>query len=422
MSAASTSTTLKTSQSSGTLYGLPEQVLFCKRCVISNQRPNSVVEYGHTASSTKPTIHFDADGICDACRFAEQKAKVDWTERDRQLRDLCDTYRKPHGYDCVVPGSGGKDSFYAAHILRTKYGMHPLTVTWAPHIYTKWGWRNFQRWVERCGDNYLFTPRTSVHRLLTRIAVERLFHPFQPFIIGQKSFAPKIAEKLKIPLVFYGENEAEYGNPIGDTMSPLRSMSYWTAGEENMYLSGASIPELKKDHGLTKHDLEPYFPSSLDNLLTTGVQVHYLGYYLEWHPQSAYYYAVEHGGFESAPERTPGTYSRYSSIDDKADDWHYLTTFYKFGIGRATYDAAQEIRNGDITREEGVALVERYDGEWPHRYEEEMNEYLSPPGFPQMTRDTWWELIEKFKSPHLFDENNKLRHAVWMPTQDFGAK
>ena len=87
------------------------------------------------------------------------------------------------------------------------------------------------------------------------------------------------------------------------------------------------------------------------------IEVHYLGYYLKWHPQSCYYYAVEHGGFEASPERTPGTYSKYNCIDDRIDDFHYYTTFIKFGIGRATYDAAQEIRSGDITRDEGVALV-----------------------------------------------------------------
>jgi hypothetical protein len=88
---------------------------------------------------------------------------------------------------------------------------------------------------------------------------------------------------------------------------------------------------------------------------------------------------VEHGGFEAAPERTPGTYSKYNSIDDKIDDLHYWTTHVKFGIGRATYDAAQEIRSGEITREEGVALVHRFDGEWPARFEDELMAYLSIP-------------------------------------------
>ena len=106
-------------------------------------------------------------------------------------------------------------------------------------------------------------------------------------------------------------------------------------------------------------------PADPEALEATKTEVHYLGYYLKWHPQSCYYYCQEHGGFQPSPERTPGTYSKYNSIDDRIDDFHYYTTFTKFGIGRATADAAQEIRSGDITRDEGVALVRRYDGEFP---------------------------------------------------------
>ena len=196
-----------------TKYGLPREVAFCSRCVISNQRPNSAVEFQHTSGSQKATINFDSSGVCDACRVAEDKRHVDWNERERMLKELCDRFRRNDGhYDCLVPGSGGKDSFYAAHVLRTKYGMHPLTVTWAPHIYTEWGWRNFQSWLHAGFDNYLKTPNGRTHRLLTRLAVENLFHPFQPFILGQKMLAPKMALLTGLKLVFYGENETEFND------------------------------------------------------------------------------------------------------------------------------------------------------------------------------------------------------------------
>lgn len=103
----------------------------------------------------------------------------------------------------------------------------------------------------------------------------------------------------------------------------------------------------------------------------------YLGYYEKWHPQGAYYYSVEHGGFRPAPERTQGTYSKYNSIDDKIDDFFYYTTYIKYGIGRTTYDAAQEIRNEEITLEEGKALCKKFDGEYPDRFEKEIFQYLS---------------------------------------------
>src|SRR3989338_6173448 len=169
-------------------YGLPREVKFCKKCVYPNQHPISDNEFEHSVKRKKRTLNFNDDGVCDACRFAEmKKGTIDWKSREKKLIDLCDRHRSKDGsYDCIVPGSGGKDSFYAAHVLKYKYGMHPLTVTWAPHIYTEWGWKNFQAWIHAGFDNYLFTPNGRVHRLLTQLAFLNLLHPFQPFIFGQK--------------------------------------------------------------------------------------------------------------------------------------------------------------------------------------------------------------------------------------------
>ena len=158
------------------------------------------------------------------------------------------------------------------------------------------------------------------------------------------------------------------------------------------------------------------------------IQVHYLGYYIPWHPQGAYYYAVQNGGFKAAPERTQGTYSKYNSIDDKIDDFHYYTTFVKFGIGRATYDAAQEVRNDEIDRDEALALVKRYDGEYPNRFEKEIFSYLTisekdfPIAYKQfehpiMNREYFSYLEDYFKSPHIWFLNNEdkweLRSTCW---------
>lgn len=419
----------KNTSRSEALYGLPQVVSFCKKCVISNQRPNSAVEYEHTKSSKKATIHFDENGVCDACNFAERKQNsINWSDREKQLLELCDKHRKTDGsYDCILPGSGGKDSFYASHILKNKYGMHPLTVTWAPHVYTDWGWNNFQSWVHAGHDNFLMTPNGRVHRLLTRLSTELLFHPFQAFMLGQKSLAPKMALLFNIPLVFYGENEAEYGNPIGDTESAKRDWSYFTADDQSkIHLGGVPVSDLKSYFGVDQNDLQPYLPANPNRVAEKNIEVHYLGHYLKWHPQSCYYYAVEHGGFQASPERTPGTYSKYNSIDDKIDDLHYFTTGIKFGIGRASYDAAQEIRSGDITREEGVALVKRFDHEYPERFVNEMFTYLSLPkgDFPEasamfenslMDREYFRLLTDRFRSPHLWYTESgiwKLRHSI----------
>lgn len=412
-----------------TFYGLPQDICFCARCGYSNQKPNSEKEYKHNINTKKPTVVFDQDGVCAACRVADTKKAVDWAEREKMLRDLCDRYRRNDGhYDCLLPGSGGKDSFYAAHKLKYEYGMNPLTVTWAPHIYTEWGWQNFQAWIHAGFDNYLFTPNGRVHRLLTRVALEKLLHPFQPFIMGQMYFPPKMAAKLNIPLVFYGENPTEYGNSQKENANATKDASYFTAADRSdLYVAGASVHDLKESFGLSEIDLDPYLPPHPEDIAGRQIDVQYLGYYLPWHPQDCYYYAVENGGFRAAPERSAGTYSKYSSIDDKIDDFHYYSTFIKFGIGRATYDASQEVRNGDITRDEAVALIRRYDGEYPERFEKENLAYLSLPERefpvaagrfeqPIMDRAYFERLIDRFRSPHIWkkaDGTWQLRKAIY---------
>lgn len=393
-------------------YGLPHEVIFCKKCVMSNQRPASAVEFKHTKDSKKTTLAMDSEGVCDACRYAEVKEQINWSKREEELLALLDKHRSKDGsYDCVVPGSGGKDSVYAAHLLKYKYGMHPLTVTWPPILYTDYGYKNFKNWIEKGGfDNITLKPNGIVQRLITRLSIENLLHPFQTFMLGQKNLAPKIALHHKIPLIFYGENEAEYGNPIADNATSLRDKSFYAANNfDDMYLAGISVKELEEKHGVKKGDLLTYLPADPGSLGASGIEVHYLGYYVKWTPQEAYYYSVDHTGFEARPFRTQGTYSKYNSIDDKIDDLHYYTTFIKFGIGRATYDASQEIRNKHLTREEGMALVKRFDGEFPDRYFNEVMEYL------EMKPDRFHELCDEFRSPHLWAKVNgswKLRKTV----------
>ena len=198
-----------------TNYGLPEEVKFCNKCVISNQRPSSTIEFKNTIKAIKNYIEFDSNQICSACNFNELKEKyIDWDLREQELIKLLDQYRSKDGtYDIIIPGSGGKDSAYTSHILKYKYGMNPLTVTWAPHLYTDIGWENMQNWSHIGGlDNLLFTPNGRLHRLMTKNAFNNLLHPFQPFIIGQRIIGPIMAKKYGIKLVMYGENQAEYGN------------------------------------------------------------------------------------------------------------------------------------------------------------------------------------------------------------------
>ncbi len=399
-------------------YGLPREVKFCRRCVMSNQRPASTPEFKNSANRKINTLAFDEHGICDACRFAEVKERIDWKDREDQLLRLLDKYRSKDGsYDCLVPGSGGKDSCQQAHILKYKYGMHPLTCTWPPILYTDIGWENYRNWIEIGGfDNIMFKQNGRVMKLLTRLSIENLMHPFQTFILGQKNLAPKIALKFGIPLIFYGENEAEYGNPIADNNKSLRDKAFFTMGNlDEVRLAGLPIKQIMDEYKVELNDLMAYLPAPAEDYNKAPVEVHYLGYYMKWTPQEAYYYAAEHTGFQANPFRTEGTYSKYNSLDDKIDGFHYYTTFIKFGIGRATYDASQEIRNKHLTREEGVSLVHRFDGEFPQKHFHEVMEYIG------LEPERFLQLVDKFRSPHLWKKEGnewKLRHRVENITAD----
>ncbi len=395
-------------------YSLPEEVKFCSLCVISNQKPITLVETKHSNNEKKKTTFFDKDGICDACKWSKIKKKeIDWETREKELIKLLDSYRSKNGsYDVVVPASGGKDSQYVAHILKEKYNMNPLTATWAPHIYTEIGKKNFYNMVNGGFDNILVTPNGKVHRLLTKLAFLNLGHPFQPFIMGQRLVGAKVALEKKIPLVFYGENVAEYGNRIEDNYSPLMNNDLITSFDvdnDELYISGVKIGELKKKYKLTLNDFEVYRSPKIEEIQQLGLQVHYMSYYKYWSQQENFYYASRNVGFEVASERTPGTYTKSNGLDDKLECFHYYMMLLKFGLGRATNDSAQEIRDGKITREEGVALVNRYDTEFPEKYLQDFLDYTS------IDRQTFYDTIEKYRNPNLWEKKSnywELKHKL----------
>jgi N-acetyl sugar amidotransferase len=363
----------------------------------------------------KRFIQINDDGICEACEYQKRKTvDIDWAFREEQLRALAerihDEKTSVGNYDIVVPGSGGKDSAFTSHILKYKFGLNPLTVTWAPHLYTEIGLKNFTNWMHVGGlDNILFTPNGKLHRHLTKLSFQNLLHPFQPFIIGQRIIGPRIAAKFGIKHVFYGENQAEYGNAAIENDSPLMQARFYTSqGLHGIKLGGTTIQEIKMSSDFKMHDFLPYLP--LTETESSNIQVHYLGYYLRWDPQECFYYASEHTGFQPNDERTEGSYSKYSSIDDKIDPFHYYTTLIKFGLGRASYDAAQEIRNGKISREDGIALVQKYDLEFPHKYFADFLNYI------ELNSEEFHSTIDRFRPRHLWRQDGngwQLSRPIW---------
>lgn len=375
------------------LYNLPSEVRYCKKCTVSNQRPR---------------ITFDENGVCSACNFAEYKrSKIDWDMREKELRALCDKHRSKSGdFDVIVPCSGGKDGSFVAHQLKHKYGMTPLTVTWAPLRPTEHGRRNLDAFIQSGFDNVLGTPNGEATRKLTRLAFQHLGDPFQPFIYGQTNFPLHMAVKYRIPLIMYGENgEVEYGGDMKNAFRPTREIQ----DHDKHYFSGLP-PEFWVEHGVSLSELKPFMAPPYADIVQNKTEIHFMGYYTFWDPQENFYYCREHTGFQPNTERSEGTYSKYASLDDRIDGFHYYLGFIKFGIGRTTSDTAHEIRDGKITREEGIALVKRFDGEFPQKYYKEFLEYCD------ISEKEFEAVIDSWRSPHIWSRMTQgweLKKPIW---------
>ncbi len=375
------------------LYNLPKEVRFCNKCTISNQRPR---------------ISFNEKGICSACNFADFKKNLNWRAREDELKSLCDKFRKENGeYDILIPCSGGKDGDYVAHQMKYVYGMNPLTVTWSPLKYTEIGRKNLDAFLASGFNHILGTPDPIVTRKLTELSFKHLGDPFQPFIYGQYNFPLTVAVQNNISLIMYGENgEVEYGGDMKNAYIPNRSVE----DQIRHYFSGVSPGDWKK-YGIEEESLRPFQAPTIEKIKKNKTEIHFFSYYKYWDPQENFYYAQEHCGFNPNPERNEGTFSKYASLDDEFDGFHFYLAFIKFGIGRATSDSAHEIRDNKIDRDEGIALVKKYDGEFPKKYYRKFLEYCS------ITETHFDEIIDSWRSDHIWYKDNdnqwKLKNPIW---------
>jgi len=373
---------------------IPREVKWCKLCTMSNQRPR---------------IKFDSSGVCAGCLNKSYKSKINWSERERELKELLDKHRSKNGsYDVIVPSSGGKDSGYVAHTLKYKYNMNPLTVTWSPLSYTDIGKKNFYGLVNSGLTNFLCTINGSLQRKLARLSLEELGDAFHVFVLGQISFPFHIAKKLNIKLVFYGENgELEYAGDVEGSDKPYKEPKFWT----KQHFKGSDIKEIikfglkEKDYLLNEDinhpDLSWFTPPSEGELFESGIKGKYFfSYYHNWTPQENYYYCSKNTGFLPSIERNEGTYSRYASLDDKIDGFHYYMRYIKFGLGRCAEDTAHEIRDGHITRKEGVALMRKYEGEFPKKYYNFFLKYLN------INQKQFNDIVDSWRSEHLWEKKN----------------
>lgn len=380
----------------------PQEVAFCRMCPQSNQRPRIV---------------FDSEGVCSACRFAQHEDnEVDWGAREQELVKLLESHRSGEGaYDVIVASSGGKDSAYVAGTLKWDYNMTPLCATAAPFERTAIGQRNYDNFIRSGFATVEGHPNGRFHRKLARLCFEVLMDPWWPFSALQMSWPHWVALRWGIPLIMLGEaGEALYSGSSRVFDQPAMPLDWWPSE----YWKGVTIDDLVVfglEHGyLTPEDFQPadlemYRPPPVEALKSRGIQFYWMSYFRHWTPQHNFYYAAEHTGFSPKPERSEGTFSRYSSLDDKLDGLHFWGMLVKFGIGRGTSDAAHEVRDHHITREEAVALVRRYDTEFPQAHFQWALDYLG------IDEEHFWAVVDAWRPEHLWGRDGTqwiLKHQV----------
>jgi len=204
-----------------------------------------------------------------------------------------------------------------------------------------------------------------------------------------------MANKFNIKLIFYGENgELEYGGSTDYKYKPKEDPEVW----EKHHFRGAAVDKLADvgiDNGIFKKDeitektLQWYKAPNPEIIEKKEIEMHWFSYYEKWTPQENFYYCVKNLDFETNDEgRTESTYTKYASLDDKQDGFHFYLSYMKFGLGRSSRDAQQDIRRHHITREEGVRLVHRYDHEFPQKHYNWFLKYLS------ISDEEFWEVMD----------------------------
>ena len=324
---------------------------------------------------TRPRITFNSERLCNACQWNEEKKTIDWDDRWNQLEAICENY-KTDRFNVLVPCSGGKDGSYVAWKLKHELGMKPLCFTLEPQIQTEIGRINLNNFKNAGFDHLLISPNREEYRKLAKEAFIERGQPKEPFINGITTVAVKLSKAFDIPLVMLGEEgEMEYGGS-----SELKDRIW--ADEDYLnkcYYSGHNIPH------------SPWF--SLGD--SDKAMITHWSKFEDWDPEDHARFCSKHTGLQMSVGGQIGTFTNYAQLDDVLQDLHAFMMFVKFGFGRASSDCSIEIRRGRMTREEGIEIANKVDGEFPLEYLPLYLEYFD------MTEAEFWAVVDKFANKEI---------------------
>lgn len=342
---------------------------------------------------TQEGVNFDEMGICTACRSSEEKMHIDWSEREKQLRAILEGVRGNSGanYDCILPISGGKDSFFQAHILTKVYGLKPLAVTFSHNWFSETGFYNLQRCLEVFNlDHLQFTPSRGVINRLAKKSISAIGDSCWHCHSGVGSFPLQVAVNFKIPLLVWGESIAENDGRSSylDSSRHKFDRDYFTK------VSARLTPDEMVGGDLTKKDLYPFQLPSYEEIEETGVWGIHLGDYMFWDDERQTEFIIQKYGWKET--EMEGTYKGYKSAECIMAGMHDYTCYLKRGFGRSSWQASVDVRNGLLTRSEAFKLVEKYDQEEP----EALDYFLETTG---MSKEVFYDLINEKKLDKLKD-------------------
>lgn len=349
----------------------------------------------------------DDEGVCSACRISEEYHQLTtefWAQRRLRFEKLIDQYRNKDqdNYDCIIAVSGGKDSYWQTHIVRKIYGLNPLLVTYHGNNYLPEGQSNLDRMRDVFGvDHAVFGPSIGTLKKLNRLCFRKMGDMNWHAHAGIKIVPMIMAVRMRIPLVIWGEATWT----VAGMFAPDDYVEYNKRTVLEHDLRGYDWRRMiSKEEGIQPHDLLWLrFPSDHE-ISALNVRGIYIGNFFKWDPNAHAKKMHQEYGFEFARKPFERTYRTMSNLDDMHENGiHDYMKFVKFGYGRASDHASKDIRDGYMTREEGIEIVRKYDSVKPRR---DLERWLEYSGFTETEFD---EIADSFRDPRIW----RQERGVW---------
>ena len=350
---------------------------------------------------TKPDLHIDDQGICNACRSIDKRKEINWDQRKDELLAILARHRQNgSNWDCIVPVSGGKDSTYQV-IRMLQLGLNPLCVTSHTCDLSTIGRVNIENLRHLGVDHVEFSPNPNVRAKLNRIGLTEVGDISWPEHVGIFTIPVRAAVQFNVPLIVWGENsQNEYGGPAAAADNNILTRRWL---EEFGGLLGMRVSDLSETYGIEPRHLLPYQYPSDEDLQRIGVTGLFLGHYIPWDGLSNALIS-QANGFVTYDKSVEGSMVNYENLDNYQTGIHDYFKFLKFGFSRTTDIACLHIRRGRITRQDALEVVKARDGNFPWSYlGKPLNEILAPLNMPV---DEFIKVCDRFTNKKIFKRDS----------------